>query len=953
MKGLVLSGMSKREEAHALAKLALRSNVASTVAWHVYGLLHRADRNYEEAIKCYKNALRLDPTGQPQVLRDLAQLQIQTRDLSGFVDSRASILATQAEGQHNWTALAVGYHLAGAPALAVAVLDQWAPVAAAGAAKPPAGHTPTASDARAAQAAAYEASECALYAAAIQAEAGEHEAALARLEGLLAGAKGGAGGEAAAAAALKDARGARAARAGCLASLGRAADAEAAWRELLDDRPADLSTHDGLRAARGLPACGVATRAAVGPPGAPGGAGEGARGALRTLYAGLTAAHPSTPALRRCVLDFEAAGPAFTAAADAYARFHLTRGAPSLFADLAPLYPGGPVSSSAAAPGGGDPAKAVDLGVLFESYEAGLRGEGASLPPAPANAVAVGGPAAAPLPPPSHPAPVPTQLAGVCCLLGQHYTRLGRTGEALAAFDRADAALMGLKDGGGGGDGAARADILSARATTLAAAGDAPSAAAVAVSAAALDPSDRYLNSLASQALFASGDARAGAAMAARFARDAEASGAGGLSEMQCMWFEACAGTAALASGRHGPALKAFTSTIKHFTDFDEDAFDFHGYCARKCTLRAYVSLLRVGPSLRDDASFGDAAAGAVRVYLALDDARRSNSAAASAAAAAAAATEADAGASAEERKRARQRAKKEAARAEKAAAEKAAAAAAAATAERAAAAKEAASAATAPPKRAGSAAARAKKDADPDGAALAATPDPLAEAAALVALLASHAPARPDTHALCFEVAARRGKPLMMLRAARAAAGALGAGHWCARALALRAVVEVPKAIAAPSPAAHPALQAVLESGLAELKGGAATAQAMADGAADAAKAARDARALVAASTSSVDVLGCAGPTAAAALVGALPDPDPAGDAAGAHAGAVEVEGLLKRWEGGGDGGGPATAAWRNRCAAVFQWSAHFGGAKRVEVKKATGGVETVVNGVAGLAVA
>ena len=32
-------------------------------------LLHRADKNYEEAIKCYKQALRLDPDGQQSVRR--------------------------------------------------------------------------------------------------------------------------------------------------------------------------------------------------------------------------------------------------------------------------------------------------------------------------------------------------------------------------------------------------------------------------------------------------------------------------------------------------------------------------------------------------------------------------------------------------------------------------------------------------------------------------------------------------------------------------------------------------------------------------------------------------------------------------------------------------------------------------------------------------------------------
>ena len=38
-------------------------------------LLYRSDRNYDEAIKCYKNALRIDKEN-GQILRDLAQLQV-------------------------------------------------------------------------------------------------------------------------------------------------------------------------------------------------------------------------------------------------------------------------------------------------------------------------------------------------------------------------------------------------------------------------------------------------------------------------------------------------------------------------------------------------------------------------------------------------------------------------------------------------------------------------------------------------------------------------------------------------------------------------------------------------------------------------------------------------------------------------------------------------------------
>lgn len=51
--------------------------------WHVYGLLQRSDKKYDEAIKCYRNALKWDKDNL-QILRDLSLLQIQMRDLEGY-----------------------------------------------------------------------------------------------------------------------------------------------------------------------------------------------------------------------------------------------------------------------------------------------------------------------------------------------------------------------------------------------------------------------------------------------------------------------------------------------------------------------------------------------------------------------------------------------------------------------------------------------------------------------------------------------------------------------------------------------------------------------------------------------------------------------------------------------------------------------------------------------------
>lgn len=105
MKGLTLNCMDRKSEAYELVRLGLKvwvsfclykvwfsendvlscfkfifmilmqNDLKSHVCWHVYGLLYRSDREYREAIKCYRNALRIDPDN-IEILRDLSLLQV-------------------------------------------------------------------------------------------------------------------------------------------------------------------------------------------------------------------------------------------------------------------------------------------------------------------------------------------------------------------------------------------------------------------------------------------------------------------------------------------------------------------------------------------------------------------------------------------------------------------------------------------------------------------------------------------------------------------------------------------------------------------------------------------------------------------------------------------------------------------------------------------------------------
>jgi tetratricopeptide (TPR) repeat protein len=90
MKGLFLYHLDRKEEGYESVRQGLRMNIKSHICWHVFGLLYRAgtfwckkDKNYEEALKCYKNALKYDEDNL-QILKDYSLLQIHSRQLDAF-----------------------------------------------------------------------------------------------------------------------------------------------------------------------------------------------------------------------------------------------------------------------------------------------------------------------------------------------------------------------------------------------------------------------------------------------------------------------------------------------------------------------------------------------------------------------------------------------------------------------------------------------------------------------------------------------------------------------------------------------------------------------------------------------------------------------------------------------------------------------------------------------------
>ena len=67
-------------------------------------------RNYTEAVKCYQNALKIDPEN-GQILKDMSLLQVQIRDIDGLYDTRLKLLQNVPKQPTNWIAFAISNHL--------------------------------------------------------------------------------------------------------------------------------------------------------------------------------------------------------------------------------------------------------------------------------------------------------------------------------------------------------------------------------------------------------------------------------------------------------------------------------------------------------------------------------------------------------------------------------------------------------------------------------------------------------------------------------------------------------------------------------------------------------------------------------------------------------------------------------------------------------------------------
>ncbi|KAL7063445.1 hypothetical protein AAHC03_0653 [Spirometra sp. Aus1] len=146
-------------------------------------------------------------------------------------------------------------------------------------------------------------------------------------------------------------------------------------------------------------------------------------------------------------------------------------------------------------------------------------------------------------------------------------------------------------------------------------AGDVVTASRWMEEAQSLDTADRFINALCTKYMVQAQRLEDAEAMASKFTRGSSTAAAY-LSEMQCMWFLIENALALRTMKKYGEALKLCHEIDRHYSAVLEDQLDFHSYCLRKGTLRAYVETVRLEDRLRDHPAYFNAAALAIEIYL-------------------------------------------------------------------------------------------------------------------------------------------------------------------------------------------------------------------------------------------------------------------------------------------------------------------------------------------------
>jgi len=255
-----------------------------------------------------------------------------------------------------------------------------------------------------------------------------------------------------------------------------------------------------------------------------------------------------------------------------YVKAFLRKGVPSLFSDIKPLYK--------------DVGKVQLMGELMEENLSLLRTQQKLVGEAEVDP--------------------PITILWVLEYLSNHYDRTGDSIKALAHINEALQYTPTV------------IDLHLTKARIFKHAGDLASASDECEIARKMDLADRFLNTVSTRYALRADRRQVAESTVALFTKDGD--NPNNLFDMQCMWFEIEFGRSCLRNNLYGKALKKLKAVHTHFIDIIEDQFDFHTYCLRKMTLRAYITLLRCEDTIYKHKFFVRAALSLIETYVAIHD---------------------------------------------------------------------------------------------------------------------------------------------------------------------------------------------------------------------------------------------------------------------------------------------------------------------------------------------
>ena len=538
------------------------------MCWHVLGLLHRSDRDYGPAIKAYKQALTIDPQNQ-QILRDLSSLQIQMRDLEGFAVTRNTLLTLKSNAKINWIAFALARHLTKDYEGAVKVIDTYLSTLAEGSPELDRG---------------FESSELALYRNQVLSEMPDNYQAA--LEHLIT---------------IENTVVDRASwlmkKAEYQLILQQYDEAKATVMEMFDRgmtenyqihsmymmamlKMSDASTREMTLKQKGITT--LASQMVL--------SAEQKKIVHEAYAAELQSAFPDSKAVQRipyALLETDD----LLKVLDERCRKDLPKGVPSLCAELC--------SYILVQKGDGfeKPKDPVDIrqNPIYQKIVAMTDGYIQSLE------------SNSKLSPSDEVESASSTIVWAWFLRASLHEVVAEYEQGIALVEK----CLGHND--------SVVDCYELKARLLKGAGDIQSAVKCLDEGREKDKSDRYINNQTTKYMLQAGMEAEALKTISLFTRH-EGNAEQNLFDMQCSWYELELAECLAEKGVWGRSLKKFNAVVKHFDDFQEDQFDFHMYCLRKITLRAYVSLLKYEDEIFGQPYYCRAASGTIRIYLHLFD---------------------------------------------------------------------------------------------------------------------------------------------------------------------------------------------------------------------------------------------------------------------------------------------------------------------------------------------